>query len=449
VELELNLVDARGRPAPCNGEVLASAADPRLTVEIDRFNVELNATPVPLAGRPFTTLTRELDEMLGATRAAASQHGAGIVMIGVLPTLEPSDIGYHTLSDRARYRALTEGLRAQRGGASFHIHIEGEDALDIDADDPSVEGANTSFQLHLRVAPESFARTYNAAQIATAPALAVACNSPMLFGRRLWDETRIALFRQSLAERPEPGDDDWRPSRVSFGHGWVRRGAFELFAETVAMHPPLLPVMATENPLAVARDGGVPRLAEMRLHHGTVWRWNRAIYDDSAGGHLRIELRALPSGPTVVDMVSTGAFLLGLTLGLAPEAEALVQRMTFGHARRNFYEAARRGLDATLLWPTDVAPSPRPVPLRDLLTALLPVARRGLVENGVAGDEADAWLRIVAARVAAWTSGARWQRRALPGRRARALSAREQMLRRYAELSWGGAPVHTWPEAEP
>jgi hypothetical protein len=448
VELELGLIDARGRPALRNGEVLAAAADPRMGLEIDRFNVELNSTPVPLEGRPFTALARELEEMLAMARGAASRTGATVVAIGILPTLEPDDLGQGALSDRARYRALSEGLRAQRG-RSFQVHIEGEDALDFAADDPSLEGANASFQLHLRVPPQAFARTYNAAQIATAPALAVACNSPMLFGRRLWDETRIALFRQTVDERAEGGDEDWRPARVSFGHGWVRRGALELFAEAVAMHAPLLPATANEDPLAVVRAGEVPRLAELRLHQGTVWRWNRAVYDHAAGGHLRIELRALPSGPTVVDMVSTGAFALGLTLGLAPDGDELAQRMTFGQARRNFYEAARRGLDAALLWPADAAPSPRPVPLRALLGALLPVARRGLVEGGVAADEADRWLAVVDARVAAWTNGATWQRRALRGERRRDPSARAQMLLRYEELSRSGAPVHTWPEAPP
>lgn len=448
-ELELGLVDALGRPVARNREVIARAADPRVTPEIDRFNVELNATPVALAGRPFTALAAELEELLALTRAAAAPSGAAPVAIGVLPTLEPDDLGPDALSDRVRYRALSEALRRARHGAAFRVHIEGEDALDFAADDPSVEGANASFQLHLRVPPRAFARTYNAAQLAVAPALAVACNSPMLFGRRLWAETRIALFRQSVDDRAEADDDDWRPARVSFGHGWVRRGVFELFAEAAAMHAPLLPAMASEDPLAVARAGGVPRLEELRLHEGTVWRWNRAIYDHGAGGHLRIELRALPSGPTVVDMVSTGAFVLGLTLGLAPVSDELVQRMTFGQARRNFYEAARRGLDAALLWPADAAPSPRPAPLRELLTALLPVARRGLVEGGVDAGEADGWLGVVAARVAAWTSGARWQRRAVGAERRPDLSARARMLLRYAELSRAGAPVHAWPEGAP
>jgi hypothetical protein len=447
-ELELNLIDANGRPVCRNSEVLAAAANPRLSVEIDRFNVELNSTPVALEGRPFTALARELHELLAATRDAASRNGATLVLIGILPTLEPEDLGHQTLSDRARYRAMCEGLRTQRGSA-FHVHIEGDDALDFDADDVSLEGANASFQLHLRVQPQAFARTYNAAQIATAPALAIACNSPMLFGRLLWDETRIALFRQSVDERADVAGEDWRPARVSFGHGWVRRGVYELFAETVALHAPLLPAMGKENPLAVLRAGGVPELAELRLHQGTVWRWNRPVYDHAAGGHLRIELRALPSGPTVVDMVSNGAFVLGLTLGLAPVGDELVQRMTFGHARRNFYEAARRGLDAALLWPTDAAPSPRPVPLRELLRELLPIARRGLVDSGVAGDEADGWLAVVEGRIAAWTSGARWQRRAVRADHRCDLSARAEMLLRYADLSRSGAPVHTWPEAAP
>jgi len=444
-ELELNLVDGSGRPAPVNRAVLAEALDGRVTLEVNRFNLEINARPTALAGRPLSALYTELEGALAATRRAASSHGARVVTIGILPTLTSRDLESSMLTDSLRYRALSAGIRRVRG-EPFKLRIHGEDELSVLADDVTFEGANTSFQIHLRVTPERFADTYNAAQLATAPVLAVAGNSPLFLGKRLWDETRIALFRQSVDDRGELSDWDYRPARVSFGHGWVRRGAAELFAESVALHEPLLPALGPEDPEAVYRAGGVPELAELRLHHGTVWRWNRAVYDPTGGGHLRIELRALPAGPTLRDMIANLAYLVGLTLGLAPRAEALLQRMTFGQARRNFYEAARLGLDAPLLWPTLRGPSPRRTPVAALTEALLPLAREGLASAGVDDQEATFWLSIIRERAQLGRSGARWQRQAYDrARRLAPASAAQRLLERYIELSAAGDPVHQWP----
>jgi hypothetical protein len=263
----------------------------------------------------------------------------------------------------------------------------------------------------------------------------------------LWDETRVALYRQSVDDRLDVTSDEWRPGRVSFGHGWVRQGAAELFAESVAIHAPLVAMLGDEDPLTVAGAGGVPALGELRLHHGTVWRWNRAVYDSAGGGHLRIEFRPLPAGPTITDMLANTAFLLGLTLALAPDADRLVTRLTFGQARRNFYAAARDGVDAELLWPSDDAPSPRRQGVTALVERLLPLARRGLRDGGVVAAESEPLLEVIAARAATRQTGARWQAAALTalsGRRDRhaALTA---MLDRYQELAARGDPVHRWP----
>jgi hypothetical protein len=446
-ELELNLVGDDMRPMHINRAVLANVLDGRVTLEVDRFNLEINARPSPLAGRPFVFMERELREALAHTREAARAHSASVVTIGILPTLTEGDLTPAALSEGHRYRALSAGIKRLRR-AAFSVHIEGDDVLDCTAPDVTFEGANTSFQVHLKVTPEMFAQTYNAAQIATAPALALAGNSPFFLGKRLWQETRVALFRQAVDDRGDTTGDDWRPARVSFGHGWARRGALELFEESVALHDPLLPVCGDEDPEAVVHGGGVPALSEMRLHHGTVWRWNRAVYDNAGGGHLRIELRALPAGPTVRDMVANAAFMVGLTLGLAPRADELVTRMTFGHARRNFYEAARRGLDAELVWPSDRIPAPALVGARELGRQLLPIARRGLLEGGVDADEADAWLAIIRDRLERGTTGAVWQRRvydALRAGGASPLEAAAEMLARYRELGEAGSPVAEWP----
>lgn len=447
-ELEMFLVDPAGLPLPINRQVLGRTVDPRVTVELDRFNLEVNLRPCSLAGRPFRFLRTELEDTLAEVRRAAGTLGARVAVVGILPTLREVDLGSGALTGVARYRALSESVKRRRKQEPFHIHIAGEEPLVMTWDDVTLEGANTSLQYHLRVSPEDFARTYNAAQLATGPVLAVSGNSPLFLGRRLWEETRVALFRQSVDDRGEAHEGWPGHGRVSFGHGWVRGSAYELFAEAVALHPPLLPVVGHEVPLDVVVAGGLPRLSELRLHQSTVWTWNRAVYDPTAGGHLRVELRALPAGPTVVDMVANGAFLLGLTLGLSERLDALLPAMPFHHARGNFYRAAQWGLDATMLWPTEVAPSPRPRPVTELVPELLPLARRGLVEAGVDAEEADAQLAIIAERVEARLTGARWQRQALTKLEARmpkedALAA---LLERYQQHAAKNRPVHEWPQ---
>jgi hypothetical protein len=448
-ELELHLVTDDGHPAPVNRAVLAASLSDRVTLEIDRFNIELNTPPFALAGRPFTALANELATSIRLARAAARAEGAGVVMIGILPTLTEADLSGAALTNSCRYHALSAGIRRVRG-EPVPIRIEGRETLEMTTDDVTLEGANTSFQVHLRVDPASFVRTYNAAQIATAFVLAVSTNSPLFLGRRLWDETRVALFRQAIEDRGGPCEDDWRPSRVSFGHGWLRTSACELFAESVGLHEPLLPQCSEEDPEAIARAGGVPELRELRLHHGTVWRWNRAVYDHADGGHLRIEMRALPAGPTIEDMVANAALSVGLALELAKEADSLTTSMTFGQARRSFYEAARFGLESRLLWPSETAPSPRLCTPRELASRLLPLARAGLVSAGVEEDEADGWLEIIAARIARGKTGAVWQERVFSQLASRLprVQALEVMLERYRELSENGGPVCDWPDCD-
>lgn len=443
VELELSLVDEAGGPLGANREVLAEAGADNLALELNRFNVEMNSTPVPITGRPFRALGDELTSTLDTVARAAAPHGGRPAVIGILPTLGERDLQSDALTDLPRFRALSARIRGFRQ-APFRIRIDGRESLSVLCDDVTVEGANTSFQVHLRVPLHRFAATYNAAQIATGPVLAACGNSPILLDRLLWDETRVALFRQAVDERESAAA--WRPARVGFGHGWVRNGPLELFAESVALHQPLLPVCGTEDPMRLVRDGALPQLDELRLHNGTVWRWNRPVYDPADGGHVRIEFRALPAGPTIRDMMANCALLLGLTLGLADHAEWMTAALPFRYAERNFYAAARRGLDAMMLWPEHRAPSPRPVSVTELLDATLPIAARGLDEAGVDADEADELLGVVADRIVTGVTGAVWQRRrveAQEGRRGRHEAVRE-MFAAYRERSAAGAPVHTW-----
>jgi hypothetical protein len=366
-------------------------------------------------------------------------------MVGILPTLRPTDLHPGVMSDVARYRALDRGLRRLRQ-APFRVRIAGADPLELASDDVALEGANTSFQVHLRVDPAAFARAYNAVQAATAPVLAVAGNSPTFLGHRLWEETRIALCKQSVDDRDARGLRR-RVARIGFGSGWLREGPLALFAEGVRLHQPLLPVLGDQDPLDPGEVGQVPPLAELRLHQGTVWRWNRAIYDPALGGHLRIEMRALPAGPTVLDMLANAAFLVGLSLWLAEQEERWTYRLSFERAEHGFYRAAQHGLAAELTWPFGPGGGLRALPAAQLVPELLPAARDGLLAAGVAAGDADHLLGVVAARVAAGQTGAVWQRRLLATLeprlgRERALAA---MVERYLEYAASDQPVHTWP----
>jgi hypothetical protein len=444
-ELELFLVGGAARPLPLNQAVRAAAGDPRVTVELDRFNLELNTTPTLLTGRPFTVLGEELGLLLGRVADAARAYGGRLALIGILPTLRHADLHAGAISDLPRYRALGRGLRQLRR-VPFRVRIAGVDPLELASDDVALEGAATSFQVHLRVDPADFTRTYNAVQVATAPVLAVAGNSPTFLGHRLWEETRIALCKQSVDDRDGRGPRRGL-ARMAFGTGWLRDGPLELFADSVRLHQPLLPVLDDHE----VDDGWdrqhAPPLTELRLHQGTVWRWNRAIYDPALGGHLRIEMRALPAGPTVIDMLANSAFLVGLSCWLAEQDQRWTYTLSFERAEHGFYRAAQHGLAAELDWPFGHGDRPRTLRAATLVAELLPAAREGLVAAGVVAAEADQLLGVIAARVANGQTGAVWQRRMLATLeprlgRERALAA---MLERYLACAATEQPVHTWP----
>lgn len=439
-EVELHLVDAQAAPMAINEAVMTTASDPRLTLEINRFNIEANLRPAPLRGRPFSALHAELRDALSVVRNAAALHGARPAMVGILPTLQMAQLA-DALSDAPRYRALSSTLRDMRG-EPFAVHIKGHESLSAQCDDVALEGANASFQVHLRVTPRQFAAAFNAAQLAAGPLLAASANSPFFAGKWLWEETRIALFQQSVDTRVDARERARVPSRVSFGHGWLT-DAWAQFAENVALHPALLPVCTDEDARAVLAGGGIPHLDELRLHHGTVWNWNRAVFDPDDGGHLRIEHRVLPSGPTAIDMVANAALALGLTLGLASRMHVVGAIFPFAYAEQNVYLAAKQGLDAELFWPAERAPAPRRRPARELLLELLPVAAGGLASAGVEDDEVRSWLALVEARVRSGRTGAVVQRELLADGvdRERALAA---MVERYLAHSSGELPVHRW-----
>ncbi len=442
-ELELFLVDAACQPSPCGDALLACVAERDFSAEIDRFNIECNTDPCDLDAAPFANLGQQLSRRFETLARQASPHGARPVMIGILPTLDAAHLR-GSMTDTARYRALSRQLRERRR-APFQLRIDGIDPLTFQHDDITLEGAATSLQIHLRVPPADFARVYNAVQLSTAPALAVAGNSPLLLGHRLWEETRVALFKQSVDERSVAQRQQGEPARVSFGHGWLQSGAYELFEQNVRHFEPILPLLGPQAPLEVLAAGRLPTLSELRLHSGTVWRWNRPVYDTAGGGHVRIEMRALPAGPTIADMQSNAAFLVGLALALANDDAAPHESLPFTDAESNFYAAARDGLDATLRWPTPAGIETTRA--GQLAQRLLPVARRGLLAAGVADADYSPHLERIEERIATGQTGARWQRarfeQLLPSRSRE--EALRQLVEEYIEHSAGNTPAHRWP----
>jgi len=441
-ELEVSLVDDAARPLPLNGKVLAETLDARLTHELDRWNLESNLRHGPLAGAPFAALRRECVEVLAEMSRAAALHGGRVAMIGILPTLVAHDFDGNAITESLRYRALSRGLRRLRD-APFELDIRGEDHLQLSCESVAFEGAGTSFQVHLRVPPRRFADTYNAVQLATPPVLAAAGNSPIFLGRRLWEETRVALFKQSVDPRRERGRGG-EVARVSFGDGWID-GPLELFERSVRSHPPLLPVMDEREPSPDAK--ALPPLRELRLHQGTVWSWNRPIYDPAEGGHLRIEMRSLPAGPTVTDMLANAAFHIGLALAIAQDPPEWGEDVDFGAVQHDFYRAAQRGLDAALHWPRACGGSGEPAAAHALALELLPRAQAGLDAAGVERSDSAPLLESLDRRLRAGATGARWQRAALA--RAEATRSRPEalrwMLEGYLDASQSGVGVAEWP----
>ena len=445
-ELEMYIVDAGGNPLHANQEILADANDPDLTLELNRYNLEYNLPPFALDDSPFGQTEQAIIDKLAHLRVIAARRGGRIVPIGILPTLRQSDFGSQCITDRRRYYALVQQLIDRRGDG-FQIDISGDQSLQLEMADITLEGANTSFQVHYRVAPADYADTFNAIQMMTPLALAIGANSPTLFGHSLWDETRIPLFKQSIDTRHVDPYSWNEPARVSFGQGWARQGAEELFREVVDIYPPLLPICADRSPAEELAAGETPSLAELRLHQSTVWLWNRPIYDDVGGGHLRIEMRSLPAGPTAVDMVANAAFLIGLAEGMRPRLPDVLPAIPFRLAEHNFYRAARYGLDARLVWPRPRQSGYREQSVRDIIADCLDMAGRGLESIGIAATESDRYLDVIRERLASGQSGAVWQRRMfdqlkqqMPDR-----EALHQLLEIFMGHSEANLPVAQWP----
>lgn len=442
-EQEMFLIDRDFRPAPISLEVLQHANEPRLTTEIARFNLEANLTPLDLTGNCFSRMEAELHDLLASTRASANTLNSDVLLSGILPTLQKSDLTLDNLTPITRYRELDRGVIRMRGGP-LAIHIKGLDELNLTHDNIMMESCNTSFQIHFQSNPEEFVNHYNVAQAITAPVLAAAVNSPLLFGHRLWQETRVALFQHSTDERSRTQLARSQPTRVSFGDQWLQNSVIELFHDQICRFRPIMITQPDENPFRVLARGQTPLLSALRMHNGTVWRWNRACYGVTEGiPHLRIENRALPAGPTPVDEIANAAFFTGLMLALPQEYGDIAARMSFDDAKLNFFRAARHGLDAPFQWIGGQSCSASSL----ILEELLPLARAGLNSAEVAQEDIDKYLGIIEERTRCGQTGARWIKKSLaimPETMSKDVRQRK-LTSTMLDFQKQGNPVHEWP----
>ena len=445
-EQEMFLVDSHWRPASIATEVLDAVDDPHFTTELARFNLEFNLDPLVFGGTCLSAMEWQIGELLGKVREAARSCGGDVVLTGILPTLVKSDLGLNNMTPNPRYMALNDAMARLKGGA-YEFYLKGIDELHIHHDSIMVEACNASFQVHFQVAPHEFARIYNIAQAVAGPVMAAAVNSPLLFGKRLWRETRVGLFQQSIDTRRSMPHLREQTPRVSFGRQWVKESALEIFREDIARFRTLLSTDIDDDPFEEIEQGRAPSLKALRLHNSTVYRWNRVCYGISDGKpHLRIENRILPSGPTPRDEVANAAFWFGLVSGCLVRYHDITEHMSFDDAHANFFAAAEHGLGAQLHWvggllePAD----------KLIVEELLPIAREGLEASGLDGGDIDLYLETVYERIRTRRTGARWQLASLAAMDTKGpLSERlSAVTAAIAARQQEGQPVASWKLAE-
>lgn len=427
-EMEAWLVDRQAMPTPNNVAYLEQLANPLVVPELSKFNVELNGTPQVLHGDALRRLHTELQVTWQTCTDTAQQMGNYLVMTGVLPTIAEQDLTLANMSRMTRYRALNEQVMRMRQGRPLQLDINGREHLLSTHYDVMLESAATSFQIHTQVPLDKAVRYYNAAIIASAPMVAVSANSPFLFGKNVWEETRIPLFEQAVEVGGLGGAAFGPLKRVSFGSGYARDSVMEVFTENMEHFPVLLPV---------AFDSPADKLDHLRLHNGTIWRWNRPLigFDDDGTPHLRIEHRAVSAGPSIVDAIANAAMYYGLSQALAERQAPLEWELDFAVARDNFYAAAKNGLQAKLHWQN------KHVSAQSLLLEeLLPLAHKGLQSLEIAREDIEDYLGIIEARVQTGKTGSCWQRQ----RAAQLGGDLRAMTEDYLGWQQRGLPVHEW-----
>ena len=441
-EQEMFLVDRSYEPANKALQILDRLKSGSYTTELAQFNLEANLEPREFEGKCFSSMQKELDLLVDNARAAAELEHTKIVLCGILPTLSKEHLGLESMTPIPRYLQLNRIMVEQRGGR-FQTLIKGTDELQTTHENVMLEACNTSFQLHYQVGAKEFARLYNLAQVITAPVLAAAVNSPVLLRHRLWHETRVALFQQSLDTRSEHQASRGTRQRVSFGDRWVRGSILEVYRDDIARFRSLITTGSNESPMEMMEKGEVPPLKALRLHNGTVYRWNRPCYGIHEGkAHLRIESRAFPAGPSTVDEIANATFFYGLMSALDGEYGDVTKRMSFDDAKANFVAAARYGLHARFRWVDG-----KPYGADELiLKTLLPLAKKGLLARKVDAADADRYLGIVADRVQSGRTGAQWALDSLAhmGERGKSVERFRALTQAMARNQADHKPVNSW-----
>jgi len=442
-EQEMFLVDQSSRPALTAMQILETISDSRFTHELGLFNMEANLSPLDLGGDCLRQLEREANEVLGIARKKAADVGSRIALVGILPTLTREHMSLESMVPTARYFALNDALLRLRG-SNFQFAIKGIDQLSINHDNLMLEACNTSFQVHFQVGAEEFAHLYNVAQAVTGPLLASCVNSPILLGKRLWHETRIAVFEHSIDARSEAHAARGHKPRVHFGDHWIDESVIEIFKEDIARFRVVLTSKFEEDPIGMVARGEVPRLRALCLHNGTVYRWNRACYGISENGkpHLRIENRVIPSGPTVLDEVANAAFFFGMMSHLSHTTDDIREHLSFSDVKSNFLAAAREGLRAQQVWFDN-----RQVTAQELIIdELLPMAREGLVGAGIDEQDIERYLGVIRERAETRRTGARWQLESLESMRDQGNEHERlrALVSSMVEQSESGKPVSQW-----
>ncbi|MBK9164583.1 MAG: CBS domain-containing protein [Acidobacteria bacterium] len=444
-EQEMFLVDSAMHPVPYSTQLIAAAGDERLTTEIGQFNLEANLTPLEFKGDCLRKLEIEIAEILAAVKLHMTERRGDVVLCGILPTIQESDLVERNLTPGPRYAQLNKVLTALHGEDRV-VHIKGLDEIRLHHQDTFLEFCNTSFQIHLQPNIEDFTNSYNWAQAVSAPVLAAAVNSPVLLGHRLWHETRLALFQHAVDERSPVHQGRSRPARVTFGRSWVNDSIAEMFHEDVARFRIILTREIDENSLETYRRGGIPELKAWRMHNGTVWRWNRPCYGILDGRpSLRIEARYLPAGPTVLDEVANAAFFLGLMKALPDKYGDVRERMEFDDAKTNFFTVARYGLRSQITWLDGQSFSAPQL----ILDELLPLARKGLEMAEIAAEDIDRYLGTLEERVQQGSNGARWTLDSLAkmDRAAKTNIRMRALVAAMIKNQEANMPVHRWPLA--
>ena len=445
-EQELCLVDEHLKPASICTPLLKDINNPDYVTELAKFNIEVNYPPLLFKGDCLSKLEQNILNSLDTTAKAANKLQADIALAGILPTIRKFDLDPKNMVPFERYKALMEAITRLRG-SEYELKINGIDELNMRLDSAFVEGCNTGFQVHMQIKPDEFVEMYNIAQAIAAPVLAISANSPFLFGKRLWKETRIALFQQSVDTRVSGNHLREKSPRVTFGNSWLKGSILDIYREDIMRFRVLLHADIDENSLDVLNNGGIPKLKALTTHNSTVYRWNRPCY--GIGGdkpHLRIENRILPSGPSAIDEVANSAFWFGLMNGMKDEYPDITKVLDFDDAKSNFTSAATYGLDTKFNW---IGKSKFAV--ADLIKQeLIPIAKQGLSKANIDQNDIDKYLNIIEERSENARNGAQWMLHSYSNLNNKAskeesLTAITATMIKNQKLN---VPVHKWPLAK-